>query len=213
MSSTAWISFLLGTGMYLLFFLISLFVTPLARHMQARLNLNIEQAQRAEIAKVAEANPADIQKIASTQMEIINSYYRSVLQQAQQSFQWALIAAAIGLAFLLAAISFSLLHQPTSVSIISLISGVIVDFISGANFYLYAQTSRQLTAFHSHLKETQRFLLANSVCENLEGELKQATRAELVRIIANMPAAPNREDVAEQKKITMLPHAQKQMLD
>ena len=87
-----WIGYVVGVIPYLIGVADAFFVIPLARHMQARLNLSIEQAQRAEIAKVAEANPADIQKIASMQMEIINNYYRSVLQQAQQSFQWALIA-------------------------------------------------------------------------------------------------------------------------
>jgi hypothetical protein len=40
------------------------------------------------------------------------------------------------------------------------------------NFYLYARTSAQLAEFHSRLDVTQRFLLANSLCETLDQDSK-----------------------------------------
>lgn len=137
------------------------------------------------IANVAQADPGNIQQVAASQLSIINSYYQSVLQQAQQSFRWALVAAGIGLLFFLAAIGFLVFQQSTSISNISIISGALIEVISAINFYLYSRASVQLASFHNRLDTTQRFLLANSVCENLEGEIKHITRASLVEIIAN----------------------------
>lgn len=131
--------------------------------------------------KVAQADPANIQEVAASQLQIINNYYQSVLYQAQRSFTWALIAAGVGLAFFLAAIAFLIFQQPANISQVSLISGALIEVISAINFYLYGRASNQLAFFHNRLDRTQRYLLANSVCENLEGEIKQTTRAELAR--------------------------------
>src|SRR5260370_6887169 len=150
---------------------------------------------KAEIEDVAKANPANIQQVAASQLAIVNSYYESVLMQAQQSFAWALRAAGVGLLFFIAAVSFLLFKQTENVSVISLISGALIEIISAINFYLYSRASSQLPSFHTYLDTTQRFILANSVCENLSGEIKQATRAELVRAIADYTKSGSDENV------------------
>lgn len=52
--------------------------------------------------------------------------------------------------------------------------------------YLYLQTARQFAAFHTCLERTNRFLMANAMCEHL-GERQDEMRAELIRTIANAP--------------------------
>ena len=145
----------------------------------------------AEIEAVAKADPANIQQVAASQLAIVNSYYESVLTQAQQSFIWALRAAGVGLLFFIASVSFLLFKQTENVSVISLISGALVEVISAINFYLYNHASSQLASFHASLDRTQHFILANSVCESLSGEMKQNTRAELVRTIAHYSKSGN----------------------
>jgi len=137
------------------------------------------------VQRVAKANPSNVQEVAASQLEIINSYYQNVLYQAKESFQWALVAAGSGLIFFLVAIGFLVHEKSEKVSNVSLISGALVEVIAGINFYLYSRASDQLSRFHTRLDVTQRFLLANSLCENLEGEIKHETRAELIRLIAN----------------------------
>ncbi len=137
------------------------------------------------IQEVAKANPNNIQEVAASQLSIINSYYQSGLQQSQQSFKWSLIWGGIGLGFLIAAISFLLLRQPTEVAIASGIGGAIVEVFAGTYLYLYKHASDQLAAFRASLESTQRLLLANSMCEKLEGEVEQTTRAELIRLMVN----------------------------
>jgi len=134
--------------------------------------------------QLSEVQTGDIQKIAASQIKLLDSYYNAVLAQATMSFRWALIAAGIGLAFFLGAIAFLLNAKSASLATVSVIGGAIVEAISGINFFLYGKTSTQLDYFHQRLDQLQRFLLANSICESLKGDTKQKSRAELVTVIA-----------------------------
>jgi len=134
---------------------------------------------------LSQADPSDIQKIAASQIELLNSYYNTSLYQAKLSFRWALIAAGVGLAFLLSSLAFTLTAQSPLTSTIAAIGGVVAEFVSGVNFWLYGKTLRQLNHFHERLDQLQRFLLANSICESLEREIKQKARYNLVATIAN----------------------------
>jgi hypothetical protein len=140
-------------------------------------------ASQQAIAKVERADPANIQEVAASQLAIVNSYYQSGLEQSQQSFHWSLIWGGIGLVFFIAAVSFLLLHQSNEVALASGLGGAVVEVLAGTFLYLYKHASDQLAAFRSSLEGTQRLLLANSMCERLEGEIEQTTRAELIRLV------------------------------
>jgi hypothetical protein len=133
------------------------------------------------IESVARADAGNISEVAASQLKISNNYYQSVLGQAQQSFRSAIIAAGVGLGFFLAALGFALALGKLDVAIISSISGGIVEVIAGLNFWLFGKTAAQLDLFHVRLEQTQRFLLANSVCENLRDDARDTARSELVK--------------------------------
>src|SRR5260370_30704765 len=137
------------------------------------------------VQDVAKADPNNIQELAASQLSIINSYYQSGLQQSQQSFKWSLIWGGVGLVFLIAAVGFLLFRQPTEVAFASGIGGAFMEVFAGTYLYLYKHASDQLAAFRVSLESTQRLLLANSMCEKLEGEVEQTTRAELIRLMVN----------------------------
>lgn len=141
-----------------------------------------------------DAKPEEVQKIAASQIKILNNYYVTVLDQAKQSFKWALIAAGIGLCFYLLAVSLYVLKDFQKIEIITLISGSIIEMISGINFYLYKKTTEQLSDFHQKLYLTQKILLANSICESLEGEFKQNSRANLIKIIMEIDSKNSSSD-------------------
>ncbi len=152
-----------------------------------RITIDIDAVEvRRAVQKISTVDPSKIQEIAAAQIELLSIYYNLVLEQARRSFKWALLAAIVGFVFFLASIGFLLLNQPQNVAVISLISGTLVEGISAINFYLYGQTSAQLSDFQVRLDNTQRFLLANSVCDSLEGEYKQKARSELVKAIAGI---------------------------
>lgn len=145
------------------------------------------------LEKAVRANPKNVQEVAVTQLELSNSYYRSALSQSQSSFRSALVWATVGTLLIVAAVFFLLIERPANLSYVSLIGGAIIEAIAGLNFYLYGQASKQLASFQVPLDRIGRFLLANSVCENLEGEVKQSTRAELVRLIMDVPVKSDAE--------------------
>ncbi len=132
---------------------------------------------------VASLDPTKIQEVAASQLVIIDGYYKSVLQHAQQPFRWALVAAGIGLLFFLAAVSLLVFGQPASISLISLICGGVVEGIAALNFLLYGRAVGELEKFHARLDRTQQYLLANSLCEKLDEQRRQAAQAELVQVI------------------------------
>lgn len=136
--------------------------------------------------RLSTTDPREVQKVAASQINLLSSYYEVVLDQSRRSFLLASAAAGIGLIFLISSIIFLLFNfnRPQDLAIVSLISGALSEFISGINFYLYNKSATQLAGFLNKLDMTQRFLLANSVCEGLDGDFKQQARSDLVRAIA-----------------------------
>lgn len=128
----------------------------------------------------------DVQEIAAAQVALLSSYYDTAFAQAHKSFIGAAVAAVVGLAFFIVAVVSLLTIENLSVAIVSVVSGAIVEVIAVIIFFLYRKSTAQLGDFQHDVQKTARFLLANSVCEVLEGEEKQKTRAALVRDIATM---------------------------
>lgn len=139
---------------------------------------------RAKCEELAETEPGDTRKLSSLLQQMSLNYYEAVRRQAQQSFYCALGAAGIGTLFFLGAIIF----MQAEGRALSIVAGALVEVIAGINFYLYARAARQFASFHICLERTNRFLLANSLCENLvAGDEKERVRAELVRTVADAP--------------------------
>ena len=146
---------------------------------------DVSQIQKRAVDQVANADPRNIQEVAASQQEIINSYYEAGLRQSQQSFGWSLIWGGVGFGFLIAAVAVLLYRQPTEIALASVIAGALVEVFAGIYLYLYKHTSDQLAEFRIGLESTQWLLLSNSMCERLEGEWEQTTRAELIRLTAS----------------------------
>lgn len=141
------------------------------------------QALQNAVERVAEANPKNIQEVAAAQAEIINSYYLNGLEQSKKSFFWSLIWGGIGSGFLLVAVSVLLFRQPTEIAYASGIGGVLVEMFAGTYLYLYKHASDQLATYRLALENTQKILLANSMCEGLDTEAKQSARIDLIRLV------------------------------
>jgi hypothetical protein len=145
-------------------------------------------ALRIACEEVAKTQPGDVQTIASLHTGMILDYYRDVRRQAQQSFIAALVAASIGTLFFLYALWPMAHAEGGTASRVGLIAGGLIQVISAINFYLYSRASRQFAVFHICLERTNRFLLANSLCENLVcKDYKDKTRMELIDLIAKAP--------------------------
>jgi hypothetical protein len=143
--------------------LINSFAEPLSPPLSKKQEAGLQRIPKAS------AIPSTQEK-GGSQLQLLNHYRRNVLDQARQSFLLALIAAAIGLLFYIAAVSFLVLRQPANISITSLISGSLVELISAINFYLYGRASRQLDSFHMYLDRTCRFLTSEQACDEIKDQ-------------------------------------------
>ena len=135
---------------------------------------------------IASVNVGETHKLASKLWDLSINYFKDVRRQAQQSFYSALGAGIVGTTFFFLAL-YLMMNGQVPFSRLSLIAGMMIQVISAINFYLYAKTSKQFSTFHVCLERANRFLLANTICENLDTERKHEMRQELIRIIATAP--------------------------
>jgi hypothetical protein len=134
--------------------------------------------------RLAKVCPGDTRELASLLSKMSLRYYSDVLSQAKQSFFFALIAALIGVIFFISAAVFSMEKSLYIKPWVGLVAGALVQVISGTCFYLYAKASNQFATFHICLDRANRFVLANTLCEKLDGPAREETRAYLVHMIA-----------------------------
>lgn len=137
--------------------------------------------------QIAVAQPGDTNRIASLLQSMMLRYYQDVRSQALQSFWSALGAAVVGLAFFVYGTAQAMTDEGQLRSVVGVLAGALSQFIAGVNFYLYFKASRQFASFHICLERTNRFLLANTMCENLEPPARDETRQKLIDIIATAP--------------------------
>lgn len=159
----------------------------------------ISVKQEQILKRLSDADKGDVKEIAIGQLDLLSNYYQLSLSQASRSFRWALIASVIGLLFFLVAIGFLLFSNGAAVdqALICGLGGAVSGFIGGVNFLLYGKTQTQLEMFHGKLEATQRFLLANSLCESLSGKLKDYTRARLIGTLAGISGGDLAKDLVD----------------
>ena len=143
---------------------------------------------RNSIDTLSRANTSDVQKIAGSQLKLLNAYHSIALSQSRRSFFWAMIGAGVGLLFFVCAIAFTLLTSTSAVALIPLLSGAILEVVAGVVFFLYGKAAAQLSSFHGSLQTLQRYLLANSICESLEGEDRAKARFLLIQEMSRSDA-------------------------
>jgi hypothetical protein len=132
------------------------------------------------IESLATAKPDDVQEIAASQIVILDSYYRTALDQAEKSFRSAQVLSGIGVFFFFSAAIILLMQQSRDLALVAIIGGATVEVVAGLVFWLYGRAATQLVHFYERLEQSQRFLLANTFCEKLDNDTKQRSRADLI---------------------------------
>ena len=145
------------------------------------------------VRQFSEVAPDDVKSIAALQTGLLQEYYENALEQTKTSFRWAIISTMIGFGCLVATVVYLLITTvstdtgtPDLVGILTGVSSVLSQFIGGVQFLLYDRAGKRLAQSQLQLHQVQRFQLANSVCESLEGKAQHKARADLVKSIANL---------------------------
>jgi hypothetical protein len=163
-------------------------------------NLNAEKHKACD--ELENALSGNLAKTVSAHEKMILQYYQDVQQQATQSFRAAKMVAWVGFGVLIGTLVYvlvfdalahlNMLHESSvpknllTVGGIGVVSGVLIEFIAGVNFWLYGRASKQFGAFHICLERTHRYLIAYKICEEMT-EKKDETLQKIVCIMANAP--------------------------
>src|SRR5450631_3729564 len=110
------------------------------------------------IKRIGKTDPANVQQIAASQLDLLAAYHQIALAQSRRSFFWALVGSGLGLSFFIAAAAFALTTGNALTAVIPLLSGAVVEVVAGIVFVLYGKTTSQLSSFHSRLEVLQRYL-------------------------------------------------------
>lgn len=105
----------------------------------------------------------------------LRGYYSMVKSHTNKSFWIALILTVTGFLLIISGISlifFDIVNK--NISIIISISGVIIEFISVASFYLYNSTVKQLKEYFDSLVHVQKVLLSFKVIEDAKGTTQES---------------------------------------
>jgi hypothetical protein len=146
---------------------------------------------RDSIQRIGTADPANVQLIAASQMELLAGYHQIALAQSRRIFFWALVGSGVGLIFFFVAVAFALATGMALAALILFLSGATVEIVAGIVFVLYGKTTAQLSSFHSRLEVLQGYLLANSLCEALDGNDRNKARAALIQEISRPQVVQN----------------------
>lgn len=136
---------------------------------------------------IAETEGKDTHKLAAHIWELSLRYMGDVRARAARSFYSALAIAIVGLIFFFTALGL-MLAGSLPFSRLTLIAGMSIQVVSAMGFYLHGKTTKEFFAFHVCLERANRFLLANTICENLGEPAKDKIRSKLVLLIASAPA-------------------------
>ena len=161
----------------------------------------------------------------SAHEKMILRYYEDVQQQATQSFSAAKAAAGVGFSVLILTLIYCLIFDALAhygmagdtnapknlltVGGIGVVSGLLIEFIAGINFWLYARAAKQFGAFHICLERTHRYLIAYKMVEKISAQNKDEILEKVVCIMANAPMITARE-TAETSPVVIPPKADSQ---
>jgi hypothetical protein len=134
------------------------------------------QEERKDLKKrISSKSKSDILDTIQLNLNQLNEYYTINKSQARNSFRFSVFAIVLGLFTLLAGVWFFYLRETPNLTMVALsgISGVLLQFIGGANFYLYRKSLEQLNFFFSQLVKMQDTMLSIKLCEQITKEDRQ----------------------------------------
>ena len=104
-----------------------------------------------------------------------------------------LITAGIGLPFFVVAAVHCISVSSVGAAIVLVLSGAIIEGIACILFHLSRHGAAEAADFHAKTEAIYQSLLANSIAESLDEDMREQIRADLVRKIVNIhiPSFPN----------------------
>lgn len=148
---------------------------------------NKEIEKKIEIVKGLADEHTNVIDLMLKNVSELREYYVISKNQARRSFSAALTICFLGIIIYSFGIVSTVFLGADS-SIITLISGTVVEVISGLFFWLYVQASKQLDIYHKRLGSTEKYLTAISLVDKMSEAEKDKQYEWIIRKIV-MPDA------------------------
>ena len=119
----------------------------------------------------------------------MSAQYEIVRRNAQTSYYFALATSVLGLLLIFGSILFLIYGKLSSISIIGMIGGLIVEATSAIFFRFYSRTSQMADIYHSYLIRTQQLMMAIRLMkETQDVEARDKIRQNLtLKLIEDIP--------------------------
>jgi hypothetical protein len=155
------------------------------------------QNERVKIIQKIEEDQ-NISDIILLNINQINEYYKINQNQAKNSFRLSISLLLIGFITIISSIVLTL--NPTlspsfkgDVPLLTGISGIVIQFIGGANFVFYNKAVSQLNIYYNQLIKAQDTMLAIELCNKLQSSEQkgQLTEKLVISLIERSLVPPN----------------------
>ena len=125
----------------------------------------------------------DIRTLMFENLKELKEFYVICKQQIRKSFSAAMFSCFAGFVLFVLAVIIFLLGGNNSASLMAVLSGAIVEIVSGLYFWMYRETSKQLGKYHKRLEATEKYLIALQIIEMLPEENRNEQYGKLIDYI------------------------------
>lgn len=164
-------------------------VTLRSYHLADYLEIDVVRRQGQNLQLKMGEQP-DVFQIVQLNLNQLTEYYTINKSQARKSFNFSVVAIAAGLVTIVAGVW--LIYSKKlgiSVGTISAVSGLLLQFFGGANFYIYNKSLNQMNYFYDRLMQMQDAMLSIKVGDQIgDSTLKDKVKQHIVSQLLLKPS-------------------------
>lgn len=135
------------------------------------------------LAEKSKEENQDIRTLMFENLKELKEFYVICKQQIRKSFSAAMFSCFAGFVLFVLAVIIFLLGGNNSASLMAVLSGAIVEIVSGLYFWMYRETSKQLGKYHKRLEATEKYIIALQIIEMLPEENRNEQYGKLIDYI------------------------------
>lgn len=141
-----------------------------------KIEVQLERLRRERIViteKIEKEKEPDIFQTIQLSLNQLNEYYTINKGQARSSFRFSIFSIIVGLVTILAGIWIVYFgNARIQLAFISGVSGLLLEFIGGAYFFMYKKSLEQVNFFFGQLIKIQDTMLAINLAKNITDDTK-----------------------------------------
>lgn len=178
-------------GIFLGIYITGVLIASSVEHRVSTQELELEPIRKERITieeKIGTSSEPDIFDTIRLNLNQLNEYYIINKNQAKNSFRASMMAIIIGFATILAGIWFFYLsdNPNKNLTYLTIVGGVILQFVGGAYFYLHNKSIQQLNFFFQRLITTQDTMLSIGLVDRInDSNRKGSVYEQLIHAIIN----------------------------